>query len=179
MRGNEKVESGARELMKQDLKQTILALDEVSDAMSNATFDIIGNLSMEEAQILRKVKEKQAEHKRFKDLASEADQVLDVLLHENAKQKKLDDAYKKLKGLRDKKLAISEKIRGLEQKLETLKIGKEGGGLIQETLTSSFDALLGKVRRISMLFPDLYVEVQNEIQTFYKIQRDLIDKPSF
>ncbi len=173
------MEPGAREWMKEDLKKTMLALDEVSDAMSNATFEIMGNLSMEEARILRKIKEKQAEHKKLKDLTNQADQILDSLLRDNAKQKKLDDAYKRLKGLRDKKIAVSEEVRALEQKLESLKIGKEGGGLIQEALTSNFDALLGKVRRISMLFPGLYDEVENEIQTFYKIQRDLADKPSF
>lgn len=165
--------------MKQDLKQTMLALDEVSDAMSNATFDIMGNLSMEEARILRLIKEKQAEHKKLQNLVSLADQALDNLLHENARQKKLDDAFKKLKDLRDKKLAVSEEIRTLEQNIESISIGKEGGGLIQETLTSNFDALLGKVRRISMLFPDLYTEVQNEIQTIYKIRQDLLKKKAF
>jgi hypothetical protein len=173
------VEPGIRDQMKQDLKLTMLALDEVSDAMSNATFEIMGNLNMEEARILQKVKEKQAEHKKLKELASQADQVLDSLLRENAKQRKLDDAFKKLRGLRDKKIAVSEEIRALEQKVESISIGKEGGGLIQEALTSNFDALLGKVRRISMLFPDLYTEVESEIQTFYKIQRNLMDKPSF
>ncbi|MEX2683175.1 MAG: hypothetical protein Q6373_016440 [Candidatus Sigynarchaeota archaeon] len=166
-------------MMKEDLKKTMLALDEISDAMSNATFDIIGHLSMEEARILRKFREKQAEHKKVKDLIYEADQALDSLLHENAKPKKIDDAFKKVKELRDKKIAVSEEIRSLEKQLESLKIGKEGGGLIQEALTSNFDALLGKVRRISMLFPDLYAEVEHEIQTFYKIQRDLADSPTF
>nr|MDO8086938.1 hypothetical protein [Candidatus Sigynarchaeum springense] len=165
--------------MKEDLKKTMLALDEISDAMSNATFDIMGNLSMEEARVLRKFKEKQTEHKKLKRLISEADQALDSLLHENARQKKIDESFKKVKELRDKKIVVSEEIRSLEQQLESLKIGKEGGGLIQETLTSNFDALLGKVRRISMLFPDLYAEVQQEIQTFYKIQRDLADSPTF
>ena len=165
--------------MKEDLKKTMLALDEISEAMSNATFDIMGNLSMEEARVLRKFKEKQTEHKKLKRLISEADQALDSLLHENARQKKIDESFKKVKELRDKKIVVSEEIRSLEQQLESLKIGKEGGGLIQETLTSNFDALLGKVRRISMLFPDLYAEVQQEIQTFYKIQRDLADSPTF
>ena len=165
--------------MKEDLKKTMLALDEISDAMSNATFDIMGNLSMEEARVPRKFKEKQTEHKKLKRLISEADQALDSLLHENARQKKIDESFKKVKELRDKKIVVSEEIRSLEQQLESLKIGKEGGGLIQETLTSNFDALLGKVRRISMLFPDLYAEVQQEIQTFYKIQRDLADSPTF
>jgi hypothetical protein len=160
--------------MKHDLKQTMLALDEVSDAMSNATFDIVGNLSMEETKILRKIKERQAEHKKLQVLASEADQVLDRLLHENSKPRKIDDAFKKTRDLRDKKIAISEEIRAMEQNLESVRIGQEGGGLIQETLTSNFDALLGKVRRISMLFPDLYTEVQNEIQTIYKIRQDLM-----
>ncbi len=165
--------------MKQELKQTLFALDEVSDAMSNATFDIMGNLSIEEARTIRKIKEKQAEHKKLKELVGQADQVLDALLHDNAKQRKLDDAFKKVKELKDKKIAVSEEIRALEQTIESIGIGKEGGGLIQETLTSNFDALLGKVRRIAMLFPDLYAEVQNEIQTIYKIRQDLIDGPTF
>lgn len=157
----------------------MLALDEVSDAMSNATFEIVGNLSMEEAKILHKMRAKQMEHKKLQVLSSEADQVFERLLHENARQKKIDDAFKKTRELRDKKIAISEEIRVLERSLESVRIGQEGGGLIQATLTANFDALLGKVRRISMLFPDLYAEVQDEIKMIYQIRQDMLDRPTF
>nr|MDO8109975.1 hypothetical protein [Candidatus Sigynarchaeota archaeon] len=163
-----------RDRLKQDTIETLLRFDEVSRAISGAAIGIVGNLNIEEEKLAKEFLDKQTLHNKLLQEFSDTEQSLNrLLLDEKAKPRKREELYKKLKELRSKRISVIEEIGEMQTKLESIRVFKEGGGQIHDLLHTNFDALLGKLKRIKMLFPEIYDDAERDIELVLGFKKEI------
>lgn len=164
------LQEAARERVKQAIKETMLDFEEVSRVVTSANITMLGNLSLEEENLLERRAFKKEMYQRLVMLYRDTEFILNQTINDNPnKMKKISSYSAKLKELRDQRMDLLKEIKDIEAKLESVKIGKEGGDQIHQLLFQQFDLLRDKLDHAKKQYPDLYEMIEAELSTFFKI----------